>query len=289
MINNQGTVIVDLRCLQDPNYIHRGVGRHALAILRHAPRDQRIVGLTDPKLPTLSPEVRETVTGVHANAYAASASGMPGQPPACFVMLSPMTYDPLFAARLLADPTLIHAAIVYDFIPHRLPDRYLPAAADRLGYASALRWLARCDLFLPISRHTADDLRSLLAIREDVVAVTGCPLEPSFERLEGKVSGVPHRHLLLVGGGDPRKNPEVVIRAHARSSAMQSGKGIPLVIAGSYGDVEAAAFRAVAEAAGGRAALVEVPGHVSDSKLFELYVSALLVVTASLTKASRSH
>ena len=48
MINNQGTVIVDLRYLQDPNYIHRGVGRHALSILRNAPRGQRIVGLIDP-------------------------------------------------------------------------------------------------------------------------------------------------------------------------------------------------------------------------------------------------
>ena len=78
MINNQGTVIVDLRCLQDPNYIHRGVGRHALSILRNAPRGQRIVGLIDPTLPALLPEARETVNAVHVNAYAASASGMPG-------------------------------------------------------------------------------------------------------------------------------------------------------------------------------------------------------------------
>jgi glycosyltransferase involved in cell wall biosynthesis len=283
MISNNGQtrVILDLRCLQDPNYSSRGIGRHALAMLRGAPHSIHIVGLIDPTLPTLLPEARDAVHSVQLNAYAASRSGAPQQPPTYFVMMSPMTHDPIFSARLLSDPTLLRAAVVYDFIPRRFPHRYLPTPVEQLSYAAALRWLARCDLFLPISQHTADDLKNSLSVGEKIVAVTGCPLEPSFERLEG-ISGVPHRHLLLVGGGDPRKNPEVVIRAHARSSTMQSGKGIPLVVAGNYGEVEAAAFRAVAEAAGGRVDLVEVPGHVSDSKLFELYVSALLVVTASV-------
>jgi hypothetical protein len=69
---NKDSVVLDLRCLQDPNYARRGIGRHALAILRTAPRGRRIVGLTDPSLPTLLPEAREAVDEVRVNAYAAS-------------------------------------------------------------------------------------------------------------------------------------------------------------------------------------------------------------------------
>lgn len=277
---NKGSVVLDLRCLQDPNYSLRGIGRHVLALLRNVPRDRRVVGLIDPMLPALLPEAREAVDAVCVNGYAASRSGSPRDAAACFVMMSPMTHDTLFPARLLADPAVLCASIVHDFIPHRLPERYLPSAADRLNYAAALRWLARCDLFLATSRSSGNDLRALLGVPESVVAVTGCALDPAFERLAGGERRPP-RHLLVVGGGDPRKNPVVVVRAHARSAVMQEGAGVPLVIAGNYGPHDAAAFRAAAAAAGGRGALVEVPGHVPDEQLLELYGGALAVVSPS--------
>jgi glycosyltransferase involved in cell wall biosynthesis len=272
------TVVVDLRCLQDPSYAGRGVGRHALALLRHAPACLQLVGLTDPSLPTLSPEVRDTVGAINMNAYAASFAGTDRSAPACFVMMSPMTHDPLFVARLLCSPTLLRAAVVYDFIPRRHPERYLPGPAERLGYATALRWLARCDVFLPISRSTAYDLRELLGIPGGAITVTGVGLDPAFETA---ARNAPPRHLLVVGGGDPRKNPEVVIRAHARSRVMQQGAGIPLVVAGGYSEAEARIFRSIAVEAGGRAELVEVPGYVPDATLLQLHSLALAAVSAS--------
>ena len=45
------SVAVDVRCLQDPNYAERGVGRHALALLRGAPHAVTLVGVGDLKLP----------------------------------------------------------------------------------------------------------------------------------------------------------------------------------------------------------------------------------------------
>ena len=227
------TVVVDLRCLQDPNYAGRGVGRHALALLRHAPAHLRLVGLTDPGLPTLLPEAQDRVEVVSTNAYAAGFAGTQLSAPACFIMMSPMTHDPLFVARLLSNPTMLRAAVVYDFIPRRHPERYLPGPAERLSYATALRWLARCDVFLPISRSTAHDLHELLGILDRAITVTGVGLDPAFE---GAARDLKPRHLLVVGGGDPRKNPEVVIRAHARSRVMQKGAGIPLVVAGNYSE-----------------------------------------------------
>jgi glycosyltransferase involved in cell wall biosynthesis len=275
--NGSSSIILDLRCLQDPNYARRGVGRHALAMLKHAPRHMRLIGLTDPSLPALLPEARDAIGSVQVNAYAAAAAG----PSAGFVMMSPMTHDPIFCVRLMSDPSLLRAAIVYDFIPRRIPERYLPGPTERLGYAVALRWLARCHLFLPISRSTADDLVALLGVMESAVVVTGCPIDPSFERLSpASARGTP-RHLLVVGGGDPRKNPEVVIRAHARSPIMQTRGGIPLVVGGGYSSEDAKAFRALAAANGGRPELVEVPGHIPESGLIELYGQALAVICSS--------
>ncbi|WP_158258437.1 glycosyltransferase [Rhodopila globiformis] len=275
------TIVVDMRCLQDPHYTSRGVGRHALTLLRHAPPGWHLSGLVDPALPALLPAARAAVQSIYINAYAASGAARPGSPPAGFITLSPMTHDPLFSARLLTDPNLLRVAVVYDFIPWRHPDRYLPGPAQRLEYANRLRWLARCDLFAPISKSAARDLMTLLGVPERSVAVTGCPLAPGFENA---ASAQPHqapRHLLVVGGGDARKNPEVVIRAHARSGIMQRGRGIPLVVAGGYSPTSIDQFRAIAAAAGGRADLIEVPGHVPDEALVDLYGKALAVVSAS--------
>jgi len=52
-----------------------------------------------------------------------------------------MTHDPLFAAALATDTRLLRTAIIYDFIPYRRPDFYLPGATQSLEYAVALRWL----------------------------------------------------------------------------------------------------------------------------------------------------
>jgi glycosyltransferase involved in cell wall biosynthesis len=280
MVKSRGkhTIVVDLRCLQDPAFAGRGVGRHALALLRHAPANLRLVGLTDAGLPALLREARDAVEVVSANAYAASLAGTQLSAPACFIMMSPMTHDPLFVARLLSNPTLLRAAVVYDFVPRRHPERYLPGPAERLSYATALRWLARCDVFLPISRSTAHDLHELLGILDGAITVTGVGLDPAFE---GAARDLKPRHLLVVGGADPRKNPDVVIRAHASSRVMQKGAGIPLVVAGNYSEAHAQAFRSIAVKAGGRAELVEVPGHVPDPALVQLHGRALAVITAS--------
>jgi glycosyltransferase involved in cell wall biosynthesis len=263
-------IVLDVRCLQDPGYATRGVGRHALNLLRTAPRRLRLIGLVDETLPPLLPEARAAIDQVHGNAYAA------GRDSSACVMLSPMTHDPIFVARLLSDPTLLRAAVVYDFIPYRWPDRYLPGPTERLSYAVALRWLARCDIFAPISQSSADDLVALTGARPGAIAITGAPLDPMFEQTRH----APERHLLVVGGGDARKNPEMVIRAHANARRLQEG-GIPLVVAGNYSQQDTATFRALATASGGRADLVEAPGHISDPALLDLYGRAFALISPS--------
>ena len=237
------------------------------------------MGLVDPALPPLPAEARDALDAVHANAYAAASPGAPGQAPCCFIAPSPMTHEPLFAARLLADARLLSVAVVHDFIPHRLPARYLPGSVERLAYARALQFLGRFNLFTPVSRGTAAELKGLLGIAESAIVVTGASLDPLFEHASG-APPPPLRHLLVVGGADPRKNPEVVIRAHARSTTAQRA-GIPLVIAGNYQAGDRQAFRELAAAAGGRPELVEVPGHVSEPVLLAFYRQAFAIVSAS--------
>jgi len=280
---NSRTIVADVRCLQDPNYARRGVGRYTLALLSEIPLGNklRLVGLVDPTLPPLIEEARSILHNVASNAYSASLGWPTYVPATCFVSLSPMTHDPLFCARLLSDPLLLRIAVVHDFIPYRDASRYLPGPVERLRYATSLRWLARHDLFATNSRGTAEELSSLLGVAAADITVTGCPVGPAFERIGTVREESARQHILVVGGGDSRKNPEIVIRAHARSGRMQRDHGVPLVIAGSYGDEFTQRFRAISAAAGGRPSLISVPGQVTEAKLLEMYGHAMAVVCPS--------
>ena len=268
------TCLIDARCLQDPAYAERGIGRHSSALLDHARAHlpgTRLLGIADPRLPALPARVRDLLDGVRTTSYTGALRG-----PCCHVQLSPMTHDPLFVARLLHHPAIPSATAIYDFIPLEEPDRYLPSQEARLEYHVSLRWLARHQLFLPISAAAAGGLRRLLGAPDSRIVVTGAPLAPAFEQLR---PGTP-RHVLVVAGADPRKNPECAVRAHARSRAMQDGR-IPLVITGAYDAGWLDAQRAEAAALGGDGDLVRTPGHLDEAALLDLFANALCVVTPS--------
>lgn len=266
--------IIDVRCLQDPAYSERGIGRHARTLLSRA-RDglpaAHLVGLEDPSLPPLQPRDRVLLDGIRSTAYTGALTR-----PTIHVQLSPMSHDPLFVARLLHHPAIPSATVVYDFIPLDAPEQYLPGAAERLDYHVALRWLARHELFMPISADAARRLQALVQVPADRILVTGAPLGPEFALVKPGA----RRHILVVGGADPRKNPECAIRAHARSDWSQANK-IPLVITGEYGAAWLDAQRKTAAAMGGDADLVRAPGHVGEGVLRDLYADAICVIAPS--------
>ena len=277
------TIFLDVRCLQDVSFSERGIGRHAQAILRHVPnrQDLRLIGLIDPDLPALSISVGRLFDDLLPSAYAAAADSEANYAANCYVALSPMTHDPLAHARLLASPDLLKAAVVHDFIPWRNPERYLADVADKLAYVTALRWLARADLFAPNSHTTARGLQALIEVDPDNVNVTGCAVDSAFEALCHLQSRPSSVHILVIGGSDPRKNPEVAIKAHARSRVLQE-KNLTLVITGVYGGEELHQFRELIRSEGGREELVKTPGHIPQSALLNLYASARVVVCPSL-------
>ena len=107
--------------------------------------------------------------------------------------------------------------------------------------------------------------------------VTGCAIDPRFENTQPKSLG----NVLVIGGGDARKNPEVVIEAHARSGAMQAGAGVKLVIGGNYGPDQARSFHELYVRHGGRSDLIVIPGHVSENRLAVMYRRASAVIMPS--------
>ena len=270
------TVFIDVRCLQDANYADRGIGRHALCLLQHARAEPavaacRLIGVIDPALPPLPDTTRALLDEVRTTGYGGALERAP-----VLAQLSPMTHDPLVVGRLLHHRAVRSVAAVYDFIPFDDPDRYLADPQARLDYHVALRWLARHDAFCPISADAAARLQAILRVRPHEITVTGAPLSPLFERLRPAAP----QHVLVIGGGDARKNPEHAIRAHARAAGLQAA-GVPVVVTGAYPPPWLAAMRRLAAEQGGRRALVQTPGHVDEAALGQLYTQALCVVSPS--------
>jgi glycosyltransferase involved in cell wall biosynthesis len=268
------TVIIDMRCLQDSRYIERGIAVHSRsAILRaraHLPPDSRLIGIIDVNLDPLPQDAAAAMDEIRRNAY------LPDVRQGIFLNPSPMSPDQAFIARLLLTPGITKAAVVYDFIPYEEQSRYLTRPEARLDYMTAMAWLNRYDVFLPISEYTKDRLAALFALNGRTAMVTGVPLAPWLEN----AAPLPPRHVLVVAGDDPRKNAELAVRAHANAATLQAA-GTKLVITGHYPPERQAEFAALAAAHGGDPGLLELPGRVSQDVLLAQYAAALAVVTPS--------
>ena len=266
--------LIDVRCLQDPAYRERGIGRHAAALLTHARTflpGTRLIGLADPQMAPLHAAVRAHLDETRSNAYTGALKQR-----CCLVQLSPMTHDPLFLARLLHHTAVPSATAVYDFIPLDRPERYLTGSGEALDYTVRLRWLARYELFMPISRHAASRLRDLLQVPQHRTVVTGAPLDPAFD----DVAPAQARHILVVGGPDPRKNPDCAVRAHARSRLLQE-RAITLLVAGGYDEAWLLAARRTAVELGGDPTLIEIAPLLTTADLVTRFAEASCVVVPS--------
>ncbi|GLR67406.1 hypothetical protein GCM10010909_20870 [Acidocella aquatica] len=250
-------LIIDMRCLQDRNYSERGIGNHARNLIAHAP--EPFIGLFTPALPPLPADMAARAAVLSPHAY------LPDLPPGAVLLNpSPMSPDQHFLARLLHEPGITKAVCVHDFIPYDDQANYLTHPLNRLDYFAAMAWLKRYDVFFPNSEDTAERLRALYGpVRAHI---TGVALPPWAEG----ITPLPPRHILMVGGDDARKNPELLARAHAASPVLRH---IPLVISGNCRAETAARLRAITR--------VELPGRVSDAQMRALYARALCVVTPS--------
>lgn len=273
-------IYVDLRYLQDPLCRVRGIGNHVAALLRTRGQSSfscwKTVGLLDPQMPQLPPEVASLVDGTTYSTNPCRADAL-----AVFIDASPMTHNMRFALRFPNQPNFLRVAVVYDFIPLDWPG-YFPALADRIEYLARLARLRKFDLFLPISSYTALRTSELLGVSCRQMGVTGASVRRIIyelrDRLKWKFSHSDNSapYFVMVIGGDPRKNPEIAVKAVRRLN-LAYGRRIALKIAGHYEDIHKRHLSRLAGYEQGAGFLEFCPG-VSDGELVALYSGATATI-----------
>jgi glycosyltransferase involved in cell wall biosynthesis len=278
------TIYVDARALQDPDYRFRGVGQHSSALLRAMrkypwpSRRPMLVALLDSGREPLQPMHRLLFDRVSGSPRLRDGDG----DLRWFLSLSPMTHDPVWAEEYLGDDSLYRIALFYDLIPLEIPDRYLAAPTLRSEYVVALAWLRRYDRFAAISRFSADGLSDRMGVPASDVFVSGVAVRRSLEPATQSIA-LPFEArncVVVAGGGDPRKNPECAIVAHAGSRILREA-GITLQVFGSYPLPMREQLRALYAEHGGRPHNLSFHDHLTDEGLRSLYARAKATVVAS--------
>lgn len=200
------------------------------------------------------------------------------------LMLHPVPLDPV--PRMVTDAGLRVAAIMYDVIPQRYPERYLvdPAAAvqSRLRTVTA----RSIDLLFAISSFTRDTASVELGIGLERFSVVGSPIEPRFhpgpiDRSVLERFGVADaaEFVVSVTGADPRKNTERLIRAWSRLDApVRSNRR--LVIACAAPSSVLLHWNHIAHVEGVSDSVV-LTGAVSDAEMVSLLRAATVSILPS--------
>ncbi|MET3725072.1 glycosyltransferase [Sphingomonas trueperi] len=273
-------VYVDVRPLQDPDYRFRGVGQHSTSLLTAL--RQWDWGASRPKMVALADPMREPLYAEHARFFdeVRAGSWKNAESNSWFLTLSPMTHDPLPVSAFLLDPTVFKIALFYDFIQLKFPNRYLHVTEWRTTFMNAFAWLEFYDAFATISQDSANDLIKYRNVDPSKVYVSGVAVRRSLEPPEGE-SPLPRserEHILVAGGGDPRKNPECALIAHARTPEC---RGVPLHVFGNYPPAHKEALRNTFAEAGGDNLLLFFPQHLDDEELRQLYRHAIMTIVPS--------
>jgi glycosyltransferase involved in cell wall biosynthesis len=199
-----------------------------------------------------------------------------------FFSPSVYTYFPL--------PPFLRAVVtVHDAIAERFPELTLPSPRARLLWKLKVGLaLRQARLVLTVSDFASRDLTRFLGIAPGRIRVAVEAPAPSFRperdpaRLAAITSrlGVPAgaRWFIYVGGFNPHKHVDAIVRAHARIIRDLSGDPPHLLLVGSInGDVfhgsQEQIRRAIKEA--GTETLVKWTGFVADDDLCYLHTHAL--------------
>jgi glycosyltransferase involved in cell wall biosynthesis len=169
------------------------------------------------------------------------------------------------------------AAIFFDAIPFRFPERYLTRYLTRASYERRLGEHRSADLNLCISGFCR---REALDLFPDVPAID---ISGGVDIAHFAGKSKTHRrqpYLLYVGGLDWRKNVGVVVEAF-RLMAPAERAALQVVIAGRNPPAQEQDLRAHWLQAGLDPAALDFLGHVSDADLGGLYRGAFCVVQPS--------
>lgn len=181
------------------------------------------------------------------------------------------------------------AAILYDLVPLRFPEAYLPpwrSAVARAHYAMELHAIKRADHLISISEATRRDAVELLGIPSSRISVAPLAVDP--DRFQPRDPEMAHAYVaaryaicqpyfLYIGGFDARKNLPTLIRAYGK---IAQDTGALLVMGGTLGRLGERLRSTVQNLPGAES--IRWLGYVPDDDLPSLYAGACALTFPSL-------
>lgn len=206
--------------------------------------------------------------------------------PDVFFSPSVYTYFPL-------PPGQRAVVTIHDAIAERFPELTLPTPRARIFWklkvALALR---QADLVLTVSDYAARDIARVLGVSPARIRVAVeapapeyAPVAAHLARAEASAEGVPEgaQWFTYVGGFNPHKRLDLVIRAHAALAAESAAAPHLLLVGTTSGDVffgELARLRDLVRESGTEE-LVHWTGFVPDDRLRALHAGAVATLLPS--------
>ena len=278
------TLLVDARPVDHPTARQRGIGRYVTGLLN---------GFVEIGAPVVALHGSDTEAEVLADAVPGLA--MRGWSPravrehatpgtwflATQLMLHPVSLDPI--PRSITEARLPVAAVMYDVIPYRFPERYLTDPNAR-RQAEVRAPLARTvDSLLAISDFAATTAAEELGFPVERIGMIGAGVEASFapatddprHRSARVLPATVGPYVVAVTGGDERKNTEGLLRAWA-----QVEPGHHLVIANAHTPVLLGRWTACARDAGVLDRVI-FTGALDDDEMVAVVQGAALAVMPS--------
>jgi glycosyltransferase involved in cell wall biosynthesis len=208
--------------------------------------------------------------------------------PDVFFSPSVYTYFPL-------PPRLPSVVVVHDAIAERFPELTLPTPRDRWFWRAKVQaaiWQAR--FVLTVSDFSRGELREMLGVPLDRMRVTNEAPAPEYRPSESRAEieaaaarvGLPEgaRWLTYVGGFNPHKHVDALVRAHGRVAAELGDAAPYLLLVGSvkadvfHQGVETIKREIERQGTGDR---VLWTGFVADDDLRHLHSGAVALVLPS--------
>jgi len=289
----------DVQALQVAGFADRGIGRYTAGHVAALARAGRIAAaLLAPELPPpagIPDELSTSGLACWDTMRQMRDLLRSGGPIARYVTAPFLHSGPTDSCGLTVVPHWADAGVprlvtLYDLIPLRDPETYLPTPSHRERYEARAKWVAEADLVLAISEFTRTEAIELLACQPDRVVTIGAGVSPMFTPPDGTddelfrfyLPGIEGRPFLLtIGGSDPRKGTERLIDATGR--LLERGLDLSLVVVGDLTDWWQIRLREAASSAGLGERLV-LTGPVADALLRACYRRAAVTVLPSTSE-----
>jgi alpha-1,3-rhamnosyl/mannosyltransferase len=182
---------------------------------------------------------------------------------------------------------------IHDTIVERFPDLTVPSLRARWFWKAKVRLaLAQARIVLTVSSYSARELVALFGLSAARIRIAGAAPSAEFRpgtradaaRVAAR-SGVPEgaSWFVYVGGFNPHKRVDAIVRAHAEVAAGRADPPHLLLVGATDGDVfhgNVAEIRAQVRAVGTEA-LVHWTGFVPDAELRHLHTGSLGLVLVS--------